>query len=175
VLIRYQVEYGDPFGLELNRLMFPQRLHHPGVAYWTGTFAPALFYSFWGVFGHMNLHLGKIYGFFGGVTLVAGLGLALRIQRGDVTTIQRRAAMVVGGALTVLLASIVQYNLNFPQPQGRYLFPAMLVLALLFASGASAVLGESHRLAWAGVGLLALTNAALLVGMVMPAYAPAGR
>lgn len=171
VLIRYQLEYGEPFGLELNRLMFPQRLHDPGVAYWAGTFLPALFYSFWGVFGHMNVHLGELYGLFAGLTLAGALGLALRMRRGDVSTLQRRAAIVIISALIVLLASIVQYNLNFPQPQGRYLFPAMLVLALLFASGASALLGERYRLAWAGVGLMAITNAAVLVGIVMPAYA----
>jgi hypothetical protein len=171
VLVRYQLEYGDPFGLELNRLMFPERLHDPGAAYWAGTFVPALFYSFWGVFGHMNIHLGELYAFFAGLTLTAGFGLALRVRRGQVDGAQAGVAMVCGFTLLVLLAAIVQYNLNFPQPQGRYLFPAMPLFALIFASGASALLGERYRLAWTGVALLAAVNGALLAGVVRPAYA----
>lgn len=161
---------GDPFGLELNRRLFAERLHEPGLAYFIHTFAPALFFSLWGVFGHMNIHLGEAYWLFIGLTLATTLGLALRAWRGRVGEVERRAGALVAVALAVLLASIVTYNLSLAQPQGRYALPALLPLALLFATGLGELLGRRRRAAASVVAGLAAVNGAILLFVVVPAY-----
>jgi 4-amino-4-deoxy-L-arabinose transferase-like glycosyltransferase len=170
LLLEYQRNYGDPFGLELNRQMFPQRLHRPGAGYFAGTFLPVLFFSFWGVFGHMNVHLGELYYLFLLVTAACAVGCVLRWRRG-VTASQVRVLALCGVTLLALVASIVRYNLIFPQPQGRYAFPGLVVLALLFAEGASELIGARRVWALALVALLALVNLSLLFLRVLPAYA----
>jgi 4-amino-4-deoxy-L-arabinose transferase-like glycosyltransferase len=164
-------EYGDPFALELNRRMFPQRVHQLSLGYVGRTMLPALFFSFWGVFGHMNVHLGSLYGVFVLLTVFPLWGMALRWRRGDLSGHQRRTLRLCALTLLLLFASIVRYNLIFPQPQGRYAFPGLVVLALLFAEGTAEWIGSRWTWALAVVALMAALNLAILFGVALPAYA----
>jgi hypothetical protein len=169
LLLHFHLTYGDPFGLELNRQMFPQRLHDPDARYFLATFAPVLFFSFWGVFGHMNIHLGELYYLFLLLCAACGTGCVLRWRRG-MSAAQRRVMLLCAVTLATLMASIVRYNLMFPQPQGRYAFPGLVVLALLFAEGASELTGGRRVWAISLVALLAVVNLGLLFFVVLPAY-----
>ena len=70
----------------------------------------------------------------------------------------------IAGAFVIL----VRINLQFDQPQGRYLFPALPAIALMIAIGL-----ESWRVpARLTVGALAAANALILLFVVIPAYPP---
>jgi len=171
LLLGYWREYGDPFALELNRRMFPQRVHELSLGYMGRTMLPALFFSFWGVFGHMNLHLGSLYGAFVLLTVLPVWGMARRWRRGNLSGHQRRTLGVCGLTLLLLLVSILRYNLIFPQPQGRYAFPGMVVLSMLFAEGTAEWIGSRWTWALALVALMTALNLAILFVVVLPAYA----
>jgi MFS family permease len=170
LVVESRLFQGDLFGLTLLQQMFPQRVHDPGLDYVTGTMAPALFYSFWGVFGHMNVHLGRIYLLFAALAACAGFGLGLRLWRGGLDAGARRLLVLAGVVLAAVGAGIVRFNLSFAQPQGRYVFPALTILSLLFALGVSRLVGGSRGAGLVTVALLAALNAAILAGVVAPAY-----
>jgi hypothetical protein len=130
---------------------------------------PAVFFSFWGVFGHMNIHLGSGYIVFVLITAAAVVGLVIRFSRDELGPLTWRFLAFACVTLTAVVAGIVRYNLMFPQPQGRYAFPILTILAALFAEGASAVV-KCRRGAVAVVITLAAMNAVVLICVVLPAY-----
>jgi hypothetical protein len=151
-------------------------------------FAQVLFRSFWGQFGWMGVVLDdRTYLFYLGLTLLAMVGLGVAAldawRRPDCAelTEHREILAVVVGALVLVLAGIVFYNLTFIQPQGRYLFPALVPIALLLALGwwrladlvASLTpwraLVERGLLLVLGIGL-GLLNLFCLVRFVAPAF-----
>jgi 4-amino-4-deoxy-L-arabinose transferase-like glycosyltransferase len=151
-------------------------------------FAQVLFRSFWGQFGWMGVVLDdRTYLFYLGLTLLAMIGLGVAAldawRRPDCAelTEHREILAVVVGALVLVLAGIVFYNLTFIQPQGRYLFPALVPIALLLALGwwrladlvASLTpwraLVERGLLLVLGIGL-GLLNLFCLVRFVAPAF-----
>ena len=73
------------------------------------------------------------------------------------------------------LAIVVHINRTFHQPQGRYLFPALPAIGLLWGLGMSHLIGQRPRtmaLSWTIAGLLACLNVIAVVGYVVPAYYP---
>lgn len=98
------------------------------------------FHSFWGQFGWMAVPMPtNVYRLFVLFTLavLAGAGLFARRQRWPRTLAppQRDALIVLGAVLLLTLAAFVLYNRDFVQFQGRYLYPALAVFALLVAVG----------------------------------------
>jgi hypothetical protein len=83
----------------------------------------------------------RTYLFYLGLTLLAMVGLSVAAldawrRPGCAELVKRRDLLViVVGALALVVAGIVSYNLTFIQPQGRYLFPALVPIALLLALG----------------------------------------
>ena len=150
-------------------------------------FAQTSFQSFWGQFGWMGIPMGaRVYQLLVvfSLMIVTGLGIALwrcpplsERQRDGVTILTITAA-------SVLLQYLI-YNLEFVQHQGRYLYPALVPLALACAVGiwgwASAIGGlwpaGKLVLRWLPA-MLAPVLAALalhaLFGVVMPAFALGG-
>lgn len=159
-LLRNQLLYGDPlaqhifesaFGntaqaSDLIRYVFGGSLgaYLWGVAQWT-------FASFWGVFDSMRVFWGQaphghppspaqplplVYTVIALVCLAALVGLGLAARRGPALP---AAQGVVLGAFAVLIAltglAHLRFILVFFQAQGRYWYPALLPLALLFVLG----------------------------------------
>lgn len=103
------------------------------------------FKSFWGQFGWMALPLDSVFGgwIYRGFALLslagsAGAVLALRFGAADEDEPSRfpRPEFII--LLTTALAVALQfsyYNLEFQQWQGRYLFPALIPIALTLACG----------------------------------------
>jgi Dolichyl-phosphate-mannose-protein mannosyltransferase len=173
--IRNVVLYGDPFASEAMRhavahLITDRSLFSP---YFLGEFARVLTMSFIGLFGWANVRMPKlVYGsyvlFF--ALALSGAALGLGRQRLD-----RRLAAVLAVAVLAALAVVIRINLQFTQPQGRYLLPGLPAFAVLIALGVRSLPAALARLlspVVVGIALLA-GNLYALGAVVLPAYHPA--
>ncbi|MCC7372635.1 MAG: glycosyltransferase family 39 protein [Chloroflexi bacterium] len=97
-----------------------------------------LFRSFWGMFGWMGVVLDD--GFYILYLVLTVLGIA-GVEIGWLARTAlgvRHKGLLIGAALLVF-GEVAYYNLTFIQPQGRYLFPALVPLALFLSSGWTAL------------------------------------
>ncbi|MCO6452748.1 MAG: DUF2142 domain-containing protein [Caldilineales bacterium] len=125
--------------------------------------------SFWGYFGWLTRPFPwPVYVLLAGVTIMAAWGLSRRLQIG----IRARKERTGGNGiltLSALTVTLVLCQVWLPmigqswQPQGRYLFPAILPIAILLALGWEAALPRRWRAMTpyaVGVGLVALNGIA---------------
>ncbi len=110
------------------------------VARYLEAYARTTFRSFWGQFGWMALIMPRwAYAAFGLFSLAALAGAAWFVWRarwpGALSGPQRDGLIVYALALGFVLAAYLIYNVTFVQFQGRYLYPALIPLALLVAIG----------------------------------------
>lgn len=169
--VRNAVVYGglDIFGLERHDAVVGGQYRtsdwiadHGWTAYWDRAWN-FTFKSFWGVFGWMGVFMDqRIY--IGLMVLtavaVAGFGVFLIRARRDSARLSRRQRASLGMlavSLILTLSTYVWYNLTFVQHQGRYLFPALVPIALFAALGIREV---TPRAIWP------LLPAVLIVGLV---------
>ena len=193
LLVRNWLLYGDPTTLLIFSKypgLYPARGYKETGSLWQMLttsrayyiyFWDGLLYGFWGIFDFYTIWMSQRYYttltvlLLGGVlgTLLAGMR-AWR-QRHDAATRQR---LVFGGVCALLTILVLWSNISRSyqidyQPQGRYLLPALVPLAL-------AVVVGWQRLAWLEslqklvmVALVALVLAANLVALftaIMPVY-----
>ncbi|MBI2002912.1 MAG: hypothetical protein HYS69_17325, partial [candidate division NC10 bacterium] len=95
---------------------------------------------------------------------LAGLGLILFVMRAfkekaALTGQQRAWLWVLAAAFVLVAAAMIGYNLRFLQPQGRYLFPAIVPIAFFFTLGLREVISPRYAtlvftLIYAGMLLL---------------------
>lgn len=142
------------------------------------------FKSFWGQFGWMALPLdqvlgGWIYRGFGLLTL-AGISGALlaspRRRTGDGGQPHPPAKLIV--LLAALLIALLQfgyYNLEFQQWQGRYLFPALIPIAIVLVRGVDywreRLLSRWEAMRWLtplGLSSLFVLDLYLLLRVIVP-------
>ncbi len=105
-----------------------------------GAYARTTFRSFWGQFGWMALVMPgwtyAIFAVFSSGVLVGAVIFAWREQwPGSLSGAQRDGLLLLGATLAFVVAAYLLYNLTFVQFQGRYLYPALIPLALLVAVG----------------------------------------
>jgi hypothetical protein len=120
-------------------------------------FVVVTFQSFWAQFGWMGILVDqRIYLLLAVLTGLAALGLALWIAQRlpRLPARQKWALGLLALTFLLILAGMLQYNLTFIQAQGRYLFPAIVPIAIFFVLG----LRELARRHWLlpatlGVGL----------------------
>jgi hypothetical protein len=94
-------------------------------------FLTVTFHSFWAQFGWMAIPApDRLYWIWGGLTLLAIAGL-MRIR----DQLKREAYLILLASVAIALVAHVAYNLAFEQFQGRYLFPALVPIAILLVSG----------------------------------------
>jgi 4-amino-4-deoxy-L-arabinose transferase-like glycosyltransferase len=107
------------------------------------------FKSFWGVFGWLGVFMdSRVYFTLALLSAVALAGLGLRFVRRERTEVGAdRAHRGLGVATWLLVANVLLtvliygwYNLTFVQHQGRYLFTALIPIAIGFAAGWDEVL-----------------------------------
>lgn len=130
-------------------------------------FATWTFRSFWGQFGWMSVLMdARIYVALLGLSVAASVGAVAAVigawRHGDASA--RWMWLVLGAALLGALAGYVGYNLSFVQHQARYLFPAIAVIALLFAAGLDAVVHRPRVSRAAAVALALVWVIALFMG-----------
>lgn len=98
------------------------------------------FHSFWGQFGWMGVPMpDTFYLALGALSLFAFGGWLLSPRSRE--PIDRSRAVLLALLTLSTFAAYVWYNLTFVQHQGRYLFPALIPLGLMFSIG----LGEWSR------------------------------
>lgn len=134
---------GDPLGLQRHDAIVSGQ---PRTAEWIAQFGLTAylerlgeftFKSFWGVFGWLGVFLdGRVYALLGLLSLLVGVGL-LAQSRGwrRLAARQCRGLALLSVQVVFVAAGYAWYNLTFVQHQGRYLFPALLPLAIAFALG----------------------------------------
>jgi Dolichyl-phosphate-mannose-protein mannosyltransferase len=169
-LVRNQVLYGDPLANKIMWKVVPELIDPKPInsPYFRTVFPAELWHSFIGMFGWLTVMLPAwFYQFFAAVGLLGGIGYAYRLIRRPA---DRRLAMVLLPIPVLSLVLLIQLNLTFAQPQGRYLFPALTTIAVLVAMGLEALPGWGRRSSILAVITLALINVAALGGTVIPAY-----
>lgn len=153
-LFRNALLYGDPTGLHAMMQAFDRI--RPGYSH-THSFAAhgytlvtlfletnwarLTFKSFWGVFGYMGIYLPSLlYRLFAGLLLLGGGGLMLRMLRccRDRTAtwdeVLLGTSFSIAMVLVILLSAWASLTKDY-EPQGRYLFSALVPLALGLAIG----------------------------------------
>ncbi len=171
-------------GFTVERRPGQLRAKHPYLyRYGTGYLALSTFMSFWGVYGYMGLLMPAAYYWFWGLFTVAGFaGLLAGLDRlnraGPAKTPQLELLFLYGIAAVLLLlghayVNLMDANASY-QPQGRYLFGALLPILTLLAVGVRELLRYSGRERWlvplcvaaaAGANLWSLTT---IEGAVWP-------
>jgi len=142
-------------------------------------FASVTFKSFWAQLGWMAVPADeRIYIVLGILSTISGLGflfMALRLAREPFHLSPRQWA--AAGLLTaIVIATVLDmflYNLQYIQPQGRYLFPAIAPLALGFVLGLEELIAPNYRapilaLVFAGFFLLNLYALCHLLSFLSP-------
>ena len=173
--IRNVVLYGDPFASEAMRHAVAHLITDRSLfsTYFIDDFPRILAKSFIGIFGWANLLMPPpIYKVYAALFVIGFGGAALALWRRRLDW--RLAAMLAVAGLSAL-AIVVRINLQFTQPQGRYLLPGLPAFAVLLALGLRALPPAMVRLASpvaVGIALLA-GNLYALGGVVLPAYHPA--
>jgi hypothetical protein len=117
-------------------------------------FVGTTFRSFWAQFGWMAVPIdARIYTALAMLSGVATLGFVVRLVEGrEGRPLATRAGLLLACAALLTLATHLGYNLSFYQPQGRYLFPALIPLGLAWSLGWQAALRRDR--AWViGAGL----------------------
>ncbi len=166
-LVRNVCIYGwsDPLALARHNAVVagqPRSVEWLALYGWGGLAARLLrttFQSFWGQFGWMAVPFHPpVYLALGVVsaTLAGGfLGWLVDHRRQPLTPPQRDGLLLLAVSALLTLAAYLWYNLTFVQHQGRYLFPALIPLALAAALGLEWLLAP--RIArWAAAALAAL-------------------
>lgn len=140
-----------------------------GTVVYVQNFVQTTFQSFWGQFGWMGVVMdrrvyvalllysaGLLIGLLGAFIIWRRAGRRLSPERGDVL-------VLLSVALLLAVAVYLYYNLTFVQFQGRYLYPALPIIAL----GAGLALRQWDR--WIG-GWLPAEPAALrqAAGWILP-------
>lgn len=183
LLVRNWLLYGDPTTLLIFSNypdLYLARGYHETGSLWemltaaraSARFWPGLLYGFWGIFDFYKLWISQRYYLIlttlllGGAAgaLLAGV-LAWRRRHNAVT----RQRLLFGGVCALLIVLVVWSNISRSyqidyQPQGRYLFPVLLPLALM-------VLVGWQRLAWNATARKLV--AVILVALVLAANAVA--
>jgi 4-amino-4-deoxy-L-arabinose transferase-like glycosyltransferase len=141
-----------------------------GAGGYLRAFANTTFQSFWGQFGWMGVVMDRrVYLALLAFSLVVAIGAAGVLwgqwrARAGWRRPQRDVAVFLTVALLLTVAVYLYYNLSFVQFQGRYLYPALPVIALLVAVGlrqwaAWLVALVRPRPAWSEAAHVALTLA----------------
>ena len=130
-----------------------------GTGAWLGDAARITFQSFWGQFGWMGVPMtGTIYLALAGFSVVvtvgalAGFAGARRSMRAD----QHHALIVLAVSALLTFGAFAYYNLRFVQFQGRYLFPALIPIALCAAFGLAWWAGRTGRRVFVPISMIAL-------------------
>lgn len=141
--VRNALTYGglDIFGLgRHNEVVVGQPrtvFNLDGLTY----FVTTTFQSFWAQFGWMGIVVDRrIYLALALLSAFVLLGLivfAWRLWRrpARLAPTERAALLLLVLTLALVVGELLYYNLTFIQAQGRYLFPAMAAIALLFVVG----------------------------------------
>lgn len=169
--------YGDPLAIQVHLDLSGRRNPRPSLAQlWTEL--ESVRRSFWGVFGWFNVvgpeWLAWLYDALSVVALVGVIVGVWRAWRGDKGVLPWVALLVAWSGL--IFVSLLRWMSLIKSAQGRLLFPALAVLAVLGVWGLTQLAPRWQRLTvGAVVAGMALAAAAIPPLVIAPAYAPPPR
>jgi 4-amino-4-deoxy-L-arabinose transferase-like glycosyltransferase len=174
-LVHQVTTYGwsDPLATSRHAAVVLDQPRFPGLSLdYLGRFLTTSFHSFWAQFGWMGVVApDRLYLAYGLLVLTAVSGLVLQRR-----LFREPAWLLVLATVGAALLAFIGYNLAFEQFQGRYLFTALVPIALLLVVGWAAWLPR-RATAWGvtlvGILLLGL-NAYALLRVLVPGFAPPG-
>jgi len=109
------------------------------------------------------------------LVIIVGAGIAWVRGRRGLSRVQGEALLIFAAAVLLTLVEFVGYNLKFVQFQGRYLYPALIPIALFVAVGlagwASLIASRWPAVKWAIViipCLFAALDVYLLYRVIVP-------
>ncbi|MFQ5460642.1 MAG: DUF2142 domain-containing protein [Anaerolineae bacterium] len=127
-------------------------LHSPAAWPLGGRYLARLVDGFWGSFGWDIVRLpGVVYGAFALVVLGVVVGCVRRIHEGGDGPAARTGLVLLGAAPAVAAGAALAFFVSYlylpyaPPPQGRYLMPAMLPIAILVMAGLGAWVPAARR------------------------------
>jgi 4-amino-4-deoxy-L-arabinose transferase-like glycosyltransferase len=164
--LRSQALYGDPLGTEMEKatlgaLVQEKTLDSP---YFGGPFRQEMWESFFGKFGWMQVALPRgVYWFYAALLVAGGLGALVAVFARRFPVLP---ALFAAGFVLSCFGGIVVYNLTYSQPQGRFLFPVLSLVAILLTAGLRELLGRLPLPALRATLLLALVAGLVLVDAI---------
>jgi Dolichyl-phosphate-mannose-protein mannosyltransferase len=188
-VVRNVLVYGwqDPFGLRRHAQVVVGQPVTGGLSLTLiRQMSLTLFHSFWGQFGWMGIPFAdRTYDVIATGSVVVAVGIVAflwQVIRGARDGRPSAIAMVAPQrwALVLLLAEVllvalgvVFYNLEYLQPQGRYLFPTLPAVGILAAAGLAELFRDRYvGLALVGFGLaLGWLSVFSLFQVIGPAFA----
>jgi 4-amino-4-deoxy-L-arabinose transferase-like glycosyltransferase len=172
-LVHQVTTYGwaDPLATSRHAAVVLDQLRFPGLsAAYLGLFLTTTFHSFWAQFGWMGVVApDRLYWIWGLLVVIALGGLAIERRRLFAKPSWRLLLATLGAAVV----GYIGYNLTFEQFQGRYLFTALVPIAMLLVLGWAAWLPrrlQGWGLVLVGMGLVGL-NAYALLRVLVPGFA----
>ncbi len=140
-------------------------------------YAETTFHSFWGQFGWMAIPMPlNVYRalllFTLGVLIGAGLFVWRRRIPHALSGPQRDVLIVFAAVIVLVFAAYALYNRDFVQFQGRYLYPALIPLAFVVASGLNgwAALVEDYFPALSWLAVTAMVGLATFAWYALDTY-----
>jgi 4-amino-4-deoxy-L-arabinose transferase-like glycosyltransferase len=190
-VVRNLIIYGlaDPFGLRRHAQVV---VGQPETGHLTFGLARQMlltaFHSFWGQFGWMGVpYADRTYDVVATISVLIALGAALFLwqtfrapARSDCAISLAKPGRSRQTAVGLLLAEgilvvlgIVFYNIQYLQPQGRYLFPTLPAAAVLTVGGIAEIFRDRYVGLAIALGALALAGFGLwsLLSVIGPAFA----
>ncbi len=134
---------------------------------------PGLVRSFWGLFGYFSVPMPvPLYWLYNLLAAVGLIGLVVAVLPGPRQSFPPRLRLtwpILAGWLLLTVIALIQWTLRTPASQGRFLFPALGSLAILWGVGWMAVIPDR----WQIVPLPLLATIAWWIpwGVIAPAYA----
>jgi 4-amino-4-deoxy-L-arabinose transferase-like glycosyltransferase len=168
--LRNIVLYGDPFANNtmysvVSNIVVKKPLTSP---YFYTIFPAQLSQSFVGVFGWMNLWMPLwVYLLYGAIGLLTTGGLVGGWLQHK---LDRRLILILLTMPILNLLVVININLSFDQPQGRYMFPAIGAIGLLAALGLESLPFWRRSSHWLLLGGMLAFNIFILTAWLIPAY-----
>jgi hypothetical protein len=173
-LVANQLHYGDPLLLRMQTRIVadqvtPRSLLNVADGVYLVLFLPyLLFQSFLGIFGWMIVYLPTwLYLIFGILWLGALIGAATALVKRRWNLVRRSLIL----APAILFGIIFYANLTYSSNQGRYFFPALLPISLLFVFGLAELPTAWRRLSLAAAPLFLLGTSLFSLWLVWNSFA----
>ena len=132
--------------------------------YFFGEFFPQLYSTFIAKYGWMNLRLPTfVYVIYSVINLCAFIGLMIFIKKAKFNNIYLLFALIFA---CLCFFGILYFNLIFKQYQGRYMFPVISMIALLFGWGVNEFSGISHKKYFKRVVVISILCAFVIMDIV---------
>jgi 4-amino-4-deoxy-L-arabinose transferase-like glycosyltransferase len=165
--------WADPLATSRHAAVVLDQPRFPGLSVeYVVNFLTISFHSFWAQFGWMGVVApDRLYWAYGLASVVAVAGLVLQRRR-----LAEPACLLLLATLGAAVLAYVGYNLTFEQPQGRYLFTALVPIGALMGLGWSTWVPQRTQ-PWAGLAIpvvLVGLNAYALLRVLVPGFAPPG-